>query len=116
MNNSRELGGPGWSYRSRDRKERANQGSSQIQHGRLDAAMTVGTSGRTRRRLVVMEQAAEESQNQDGNNGKSHDWELSADAPFWMLQVHGVMQRESSTNFADCQFSRTELPLFTTIL
>jgi hypothetical protein len=98
MNYSRELGGTGWSYRSDDRKERAKQGSSQIQHRRLGAGMAVGASRRTRRRLVVMEQAAEESENQDRNNGKSHDWELSADAPFWMLELHVVMRRKSSTS------------------
>jgi hypothetical protein len=98
MNDSRELGGPDWSDRSGGSKEGANQGSSQIQYGRLRAGMAVGTSHRTRRRLVVMEKAAEESENQDRNNGESYDWELSADAPFWMLELHGVMQRESSTS------------------
>jgi hypothetical protein len=33
-----------------------------------------------------MEQASEESQNEDRNDGKYLDWELCPDAPFWMLE------------------------------
>jgi hypothetical protein len=101
MNNLTKMGSPGWSYRSDGRKRRGNQGTGRIYHSRLNAGMAVGTSGRIRRRLVVMKQAAEQSKNEDRNNGESLDWELSADAPFWMLEPHSVMQRESSTSVID---------------
>jgi hypothetical protein len=73
---------PGWSYRSDGRKGRGNQGPCQIDRGRLNAGMAEGTSSGIRVRLVVVEQASEECENEDRNNNKFFDWDLSPGAHF----------------------------------
>jgi hypothetical protein len=50
---------------------------------------------------MVMEQASEQSEKQDRDNGKSPDRKPSPDAPFWMLEVHRVVQGESLISAVD---------------
>ncbi len=114
MNNSRGIGGLDPGYRSDGREGRGNQCTDQICHWRLNARVAVGTIGRIGSRLVVMEQAAQQPHNEERNNGKSFDGELSPCAPFWMRDPH--VRRGPSTNFANYEVSGREQGLFTKIL
>ena len=75
----------GWSNRSDSRKGRSNQGPGQIDHGRLNTGMAVGTGGGIRLRLVVMEQASEQAEQYDRDNESCYG-DPSGDAPFWMFE------------------------------
>ena len=84
----------GWSHKSQDRGGGGHQGAGQINHGRLNAGLAVGTSGGLRRGLVVMEQASKERENEDRHNGQSLAWEPLPDAPCWMLYLHRAEPRK----------------------
>jgi hypothetical protein len=74
--------------------------------------MAVGTSVGIPGGLMVMKKASEKSENEDRNNGNWFGRVLRSDAPPGMLESHAVVSR----HFAEGQFSRAELPLFTKIL
>jgi hypothetical protein len=82
MYNSGETRRAAWSYQSDNSQRGGSQGDAQIDHRPLKAGMAIGASVEIPRCLVVMEQASEESQNEDHNNGESLDWELFPNAPF----------------------------------
>ena len=67
-----------------------NQGVGKIDHGRMDAGVAVRAGGGIGRRLVVMEQASEQSDKQDRDDGNSIDRKLSADARFWLPEPHRI--------------------------
>ena len=92
INSSRKIERPSWSYKSHNRKVGGKQGAGEIYHGRLNAGVAVRASRGIGGRVVVMEQSSEESENEERNNGKSLDWEMSAAAPFWMLVPHRVIR------------------------
>ena len=124
MYNSGKTRGAAWSYQSDNCERGGSQGDAQIDHRPLKAGMAVGARVEIPRGFVVMDQASEESENEDHNNGESLDWERFPDAPFWIgeSKSHLVVQCERLTcdddvhKLAVNQFSPTEPSLISTIL
>ena len=84
MYNSGKARRAAWSYPSDNCERGGSQGDAQIDHRPLKAGMAVGARVEIPRGLVVMDEASEESENEDHNNGESLDSELFPDAPFWI--------------------------------
>ena len=90
MNNSTKMRRRGRNYGFDSHKGGGNQSTGKIDHRRMDASVAVRAGGGIGRRLVVMEQASEQSDKQDRDDGNSIDRKLSADARFWLPEPHRI--------------------------